>query len=88
MKQMRAWFYENSVRRLRLACRCGNAWVEEIPTEIYEAHFIAPVFQCARCRQEYYLLEKHVRRVETDPEQKPMREYIYGQVRQNGNYDA
>jgi hypothetical protein len=90
MKQrMRAMFYEGDVKRLRLSCRCGNTWVEEIPGEIYEAHFISPIFECSKCNQEYYLLDKHVRRTETDPEAQPMREYIYdGQARQNGKFDA
>jgi hypothetical protein len=80
---------DGKITRLRVTCRCGAQWVEEIPSEIYEAHFIAPIFTCSKCKQEYYLFDKHLRRTEAEPYEQPMREYIYdGQVRQNGNYDA
>jgi hypothetical protein len=89
MKQMRALLYEGDIKRLRVSCRCGNTWIEEVPGEIYDANFIAPLFECEACHQEYYLLHKHVRRVDVDPDDPPMREYIYnGEPKRSGQFDA
>ncbi len=49
------------VRRVKITCRCGRAWVETIPEELHDAKWMAAEFECQSCARVFRLQDKQLR---------------------------
>lgn len=58
------------LRRIKITCRCGEAWTEQVPSEVHDSWLVMG-FWCPSCGTEYHLQNKKLERAASRSETKP-----------------